>query len=270
VRSLEMSLDEILPCYDVAERHQRLVPAPAEGTFQAFCGLTPAEIPLATLLVAVRSLPALLVGRRGPSLRLREPMLDQFLEAGFAVLGHQPGREIAVEVIRTMASRLFRIFGSGTSRTSTLLRSAQVLALTRPLRSRARSPAAVAPDAAGTPCGPACPTGRRRTGPPRRRPERRIPGRRAPRCSHRPGRARTGPCRRSRQNAKTSGAGLRIVVVALSSMDPPLREPRTADTEPISFARGACTAVSRSSTVIPATTPVTTTSRCRRRPPPSR
>src|SRR4029450_505243 len=58
-----------------------------------------------------------------------------------------------------------------------------------------------------------------------------------------------------------------MVVVAVSSMDPPLREPRTAGTEPISFARVACTAVSRSTTVIPTTTPVTPTSRRRRRPP---
>src|SRR5689334_7402248 len=37
--------------------------------------------------------------------------------------------QIAVEVIRTIASRLFRILGSGTSRTLTLLRPAQVFAL---------------------------------------------------------------------------------------------------------------------------------------------
>src|SRR3954468_24401112 len=67
--------------------------------------------------------------------------------------------QIAVEVIRTMASRWFRIFGSGTSRTSTLLRPAQVFALTRPLPSRARSPTAVAPDAAGTLAGPLAPRG---------------------------------------------------------------------------------------------------------------
>src|SRR4051794_40539645 len=67
--------------------------------------------------------------------------------------------QIAVEVIRTMASRLFRIFGSGTSRTSTELRPAQVFALMPPLPSRARRPTAAAPDAAGTPCGPACPRG---------------------------------------------------------------------------------------------------------------
>lgn len=102
MQSFKVSLDDILPRYDVAERHQRLVPASAEGTFQAFCGLTPAEIPLATLLVALRSLPALLVGRHGPPLRLREPMLDQFLEAGFGVLGHQPGREIVVGVVGQM------------------------------------------------------------------------------------------------------------------------------------------------------------------------
>ena len=58
-----------------------------------------------------------------------------------------------------------------------------------------------------------------------------------------------------------------MVVVAVSSIDPPVREPRTAGTEPISFARAACTAVSRSTTVIPTTAPVTPTSRRRRRPP---
>src|SRR4029453_12829608 len=59
-----------------------------------------------------------------------------------------------------------------------------------------------------------------------------------------------------------------MVVVAVSSMDPPLREPRTAGTRPMSLARVACTAVSRSTTVIPTTTPATPTSRRRRRPPP--
>src|SRR3954471_23297493 len=81
--------------------------------------------------------------------------------------------QIAVEVIRTMASRLFRIFGSGTSRTLTLLRPAQVFALTRPPPTPAppaRRPTAVAPHAAETPDGPACPTGHRRNGPPHRSP----------------------------------------------------------------------------------------------------
>ncbi|HEY6748570.1 MAG TPA: hypothetical protein VI357_22980 [Mycobacteriales bacterium] len=102
MQSIEVSLDQVLPRYDVAERHERLVPASAGRTFQAFCDLTPAEIPLATLLVAVRSLPGLLMGRSGAPPRLREPMLDQFLEAGFAVLRHRPGQDIVVGVIGQM------------------------------------------------------------------------------------------------------------------------------------------------------------------------
>jgi hypothetical protein len=80
-------LDEFLPGFDVNEIHSTRVAAPPEAVLAAARALTPRELPLLVVLMALRSVPALL-GRRRP-ISLDEPILDRFLRAGFAVLAER-------------------------------------------------------------------------------------------------------------------------------------------------------------------------------------
>jgi hypothetical protein len=94
-----MLLDEILPGFDFHEAHDRFVPAPAERTYEAAKAVTSREIRLLGPLMALRTLPATLLRRRvlGPS--LGTPAIDQFVRAGFAVLGERPGEELVLGAI---------------------------------------------------------------------------------------------------------------------------------------------------------------------------
>ena len=95
-------LDQALPDYDVVERHNRLVHAAPQQTMAAFRGLTLQEVPAVGLLFAARSLPARVGGSgRGLPSVADEPLLGQFLEAGFTVLVERPG-EIVIGVVAQM------------------------------------------------------------------------------------------------------------------------------------------------------------------------
>jgi hypothetical protein len=78
-----MPLDEFLPSYDVNEIHSTHVAAPPDAVLAAARALTSRDVPLARALMAVRTLPSRLRGRRR---RVDVPIVDQFVRSGFAVL----------------------------------------------------------------------------------------------------------------------------------------------------------------------------------------
>jgi hypothetical protein len=80
-------LDEFLPLYDVNEVHSITTGAAPADVMEAIRDLTPQEVPLLVGLMAIRSLPALLLRRR---LALRGPLLDAFRRAGFVALREAP------------------------------------------------------------------------------------------------------------------------------------------------------------------------------------
>lgn len=67
--------------------------------FQAVREITPRDAPIFRLLMALRSLPSRLGGDRSFRLAMDEPLLDQFLAAGFAVLALDPEEELVVGTI---------------------------------------------------------------------------------------------------------------------------------------------------------------------------
>jgi hypothetical protein len=81
-------LDDFLPTYDVNEVHSVTTGAAPAAVMEAIRELTPREVPLLVALMAVRSVPALLRGRRLP---VRGRLLDGFRRAGFAELRDSPG-----------------------------------------------------------------------------------------------------------------------------------------------------------------------------------
>jgi hypothetical protein len=80
-------IDDFLPTYDVNEVHSVTTRAAPASVMQAIRELTPREVPLLVALMAVRSLPAVLRGRRPP---VRGRLLDGFRRAGFAELHAAP------------------------------------------------------------------------------------------------------------------------------------------------------------------------------------
>ncbi len=106
-----MLLDNHLPVYHFREVHAIAVSATPEGAFRAIKELTPAEIPLARVLLGLRALPSRLVGRgrlRRGGLDPARPFLEQVLRAGFVLLGEEPGRELVVGTI----GRFWELSGS--------------------------------------------------------------------------------------------------------------------------------------------------------------
>ena len=87
--SAQNPLDAFIPNPDFSERHQRTVQAPAEAAWAAALSVTPEEVRLLTPLMAVRSLPGVLTGRRRTSQGPRADdvsFLDVFEKEGFLQL----------------------------------------------------------------------------------------------------------------------------------------------------------------------------------------
>ena len=83
-----MPLDEFLPDYEQNEIHSTGVAAPPEAVMAAIRSLTAREVPVLVALMALRALPARLVGRRR---RPREgTILEGFLRGGFVTLADRP------------------------------------------------------------------------------------------------------------------------------------------------------------------------------------
>jgi hypothetical protein len=84
-------LDEFLPQYDANE-----IAAPPDAVIAAVRSLTPDEVPLVNVLMAVRSLPGRVLRRRRPPLRPHGggPVLDRMLAGGFVLLAESPGEVV--------------------------------------------------------------------------------------------------------------------------------------------------------------------------------
>jgi hypothetical protein len=91
-------LDQFLPRWDFAERHQTLVAAPAERVFLAVWELDLSRSPLTGALMRLRELPWRL-RRRSPRLPLNANSLDKLLAAGFILLGREEPRELVLGLV---------------------------------------------------------------------------------------------------------------------------------------------------------------------------
>jgi hypothetical protein len=81
-------IDDLLRDYDVNEVHRRVYPAAAADVREALESLRAEDLPLTRRLMAVRTLPARLLGRRrDPD---DGPLLDRLTDAGFARLVDTP------------------------------------------------------------------------------------------------------------------------------------------------------------------------------------
>jgi hypothetical protein len=81
-------LDEFLPDYEVNEIHSTRVAAQPDAVMAAVRSLTAREVPVLVALMALRSVPARLRGRRP---RPREgTILEGFLRGGFVTLADRP------------------------------------------------------------------------------------------------------------------------------------------------------------------------------------
>ena len=83
-----MPLDEFLPDYDVNEVHSTRVAASPDAVMAAVRSLTAREVPLLVALMAVRGLPARLMGRRRR--RPSGTIVEGFLRGGFVALADRP------------------------------------------------------------------------------------------------------------------------------------------------------------------------------------
>jgi hypothetical protein len=91
-------LDEFLPDYDFNEIHSTRVAAPPDVVMAAVRSLTAREVPVLMGLMALRTLPALLRGRRR---RRREgTILEGFLRGGFVTLADTRGELVVGAVGR--------------------------------------------------------------------------------------------------------------------------------------------------------------------------
>ena len=92
------ALDEVIPRFDVRERHAAWMPAPPEQAYRAARELTFADVPVLRGLMALRGIPAALTGDPLP-LDPRRPFVDQALELGFLLLHERPPEELVVGAV---------------------------------------------------------------------------------------------------------------------------------------------------------------------------
>ena len=88
-------LDKFLPVYDFRERHHTFVNAQGTRVARALRELSPADLTLMQMLMAIRSIPSRLSGRGGWAPDIRRSVLEEFGEAGFLTLAADD-REIVV------------------------------------------------------------------------------------------------------------------------------------------------------------------------------
>ena len=87
-------IDEILPEYDVHERHEVWVPAEPRAAYAAVKAVTVHEVRLFDPLMRLRTF-----GRSSRVFDPETPLLEQMLGIGFLELGERPGEEIVVGAI---------------------------------------------------------------------------------------------------------------------------------------------------------------------------
>jgi hypothetical protein len=88
-------LDDLLLHHDLADAHEVAVAASPRQAIAAMLRVTPAEMPLARLLFALRWLPSLLRGRSVLTAGAL-PLYEHMLASGFVLLAEDPGREVVI------------------------------------------------------------------------------------------------------------------------------------------------------------------------------
>ena len=89
-------LDRLIPEYDIIERHQIHVEAPAAATFDAACNLDLQESAIIRAIVRGREL--MLGATRGSAERSKGLLVDA-QAMGWGMLAHDPGREIVMGAV---------------------------------------------------------------------------------------------------------------------------------------------------------------------------
>jgi hypothetical protein len=89
-------IDRFLPKYDEIEHHEATFDAPPDRTYRAVKELDLARSPVVLALLLVRGIPTLFTGAVKPKRRLG---LEEILDAGFVVLGEEPGRELVLGIV---------------------------------------------------------------------------------------------------------------------------------------------------------------------------
>lgn len=89
-------LDRFMPGYDVRERHETKVKAPADVTFAAALAL---ELDWSPVVRAIFRGRELLMGSTAPPSSGHRPFLDEVRSLGWRVLAEQPGREIVLGAV---------------------------------------------------------------------------------------------------------------------------------------------------------------------------
>lgn len=101
-----MLIDEWMPAWDAAERHETRIRASRERVWQAGRTLDLGASPVIRALFALRSLPGLL-SRRGRGQRALGNTMEGLLRNGFVLLGERPGEELLLG----LAGRFWRPSG---------------------------------------------------------------------------------------------------------------------------------------------------------------
>lgn len=104
-----MLLDKFSPTYDFNEVHSITIHATPERIFRAVKEVTPSEMPIFTLLIGLRAIPALLTGKRRRSFNGTQPLIGTALSSSFVLLAEQPNRELVVGTI----GQFWRAAGGG-------------------------------------------------------------------------------------------------------------------------------------------------------------
>ncbi|HZR99761.1 MAG TPA: hypothetical protein VFE37_13695 [Chloroflexota bacterium] len=90
-------LDQFMPAYEVRERHETRVAAPADLTFATARQLDLQRSPVVRAIFAIRTLPSLLRGER--EAERPRAFLAETLSLGWGLLAEVPGREIVMGAV---------------------------------------------------------------------------------------------------------------------------------------------------------------------------
>ena len=91
-------LDQLIPQYEVRERHSVSVTAPAEITFAAARGISFHDSHIVRMVFALRELPGRLLG--GPATPTeRRPVFDEVIALGWRQLAETPGRQVIMGAV---------------------------------------------------------------------------------------------------------------------------------------------------------------------------
>ncbi len=93
-REVDSLLDEVMPRYDVHERHELWVPAAPPDAFEAVKAVSAAEVGLLGPLMRLRML-----GRWPGRLDLRAPLIGEMEKTGFSHLAERPDEELVFGAI---------------------------------------------------------------------------------------------------------------------------------------------------------------------------